>query len=332
LCGGCEDNATAFDQHKNFAISTVLIAPSPPTTGTTLTVQSGNGALFPTPPFNATVCPLGAIATATNSEIVRVTSVGTDTLTIVRAQEGSTARTILVGDLIAATVTAKAFTDIETTPYARTDLTNVFAGVQEISGPTAAVIQRWRDTSQPSGSRLWNLLHVGGDLYTQPANDDGSAVLSHALRCRRSGSIEAFADIFEKQRATALGHWIDVPYSAANFTTNVGTWTVEAADLATHAYCLIGKTLLVSVYINGSSVAGSPTELRVAWPPPGQGRSYQQQPFFFFDGSGSYQVGAAQTVPAGTTVALLKDPGAAGTWTTTTNGTHIRATLTISLL
>jgi microcystin-dependent protein len=101
------------DLHKNFAYSTVLTAPSPALSGVSLVVQSGQGALYPTPPFNATVWPAGAIPTTSNAEIVRVTAISTDTLTITRAQESSNARTILVGDQISANITKKSFDDIE---------------------------------------------------------------------------------------------------------------------------------------------------------------------------------------------------------------------------
>lgn len=101
------------DAHKNFAYSTVATAPDPATTGTSLVVAAGDGALFPTAPFNATVWPTGTQPTAANAEIVRVTVVSTDTLTITRAQEGSGARSIVVGDQIAATITAKTLTDAE---------------------------------------------------------------------------------------------------------------------------------------------------------------------------------------------------------------------------
>lgn len=103
----------AFDAHKNLAYSTVLTAPSPAISGTSLVVQSGDGAKFPTPPFNATIWPTGARPIASNSEVVRVTGVSTDTLTIVRAKEGTSARSVIIGDQIAATITAKTFTDIE---------------------------------------------------------------------------------------------------------------------------------------------------------------------------------------------------------------------------
>jgi hypothetical protein len=98
------------DQHKNFAYSLVATAPSPATSGTSLVVTTGDGAKFPTPPFNATVWATGVQPSTTNAEIVRVTGISTDTLTIVRAQEtnagGPAARTIVVGDQIAETITS----------------------------------------------------------------------------------------------------------------------------------------------------------------------------------------------------------------------------------
>lgn len=101
------------DAHANFAYSTVATAPSPATSGTSLVVAAGQGALFPAVPFNATIWPTAAQPTAANAEIVRVTAISTDTLTITRAQEGSSARTVVVGDQIAATITKQTLTDIE---------------------------------------------------------------------------------------------------------------------------------------------------------------------------------------------------------------------------
>jgi hypothetical protein len=102
-----------FDAHKNLAVAAVATAPSPATTGTSITVPGGEGTRFPVPPFNATVWAATEIPTPLSAELVRVTAIAGDTFTIVRAQEGSPARAILVGDLIAATITAKTLTDIE---------------------------------------------------------------------------------------------------------------------------------------------------------------------------------------------------------------------------
>jgi hypothetical protein len=103
----------AFDAHKNLAYSSVQVAPSPASAGTSLTVATGHGARFPAAPFNCTAWAAGAIPIPTNAEIVRVTAVVGDVLTIVRAQEGTSARAIQVGDQIALTVTVKTLTDIE---------------------------------------------------------------------------------------------------------------------------------------------------------------------------------------------------------------------------
>lgn len=103
----------AYDQHSNLAYATVAVAPSPAASGTSLTVASGLGALFPTAPFNCTVYPPNSNPLASNAEIVRVTNKVGDVFTIVRAQEGTTARNIATGWQIANTATKLVFTDIE---------------------------------------------------------------------------------------------------------------------------------------------------------------------------------------------------------------------------
>ncbi len=106
-----------FDPHTNLAYSTVATAPSSPTAGTTLIVAAGEGTRFPDPAsvgaYNCTIWPAYTIPTPDNAEIVRVTAKSTDTLTITRAQESSVARTVLIGDQIAQTITKKVVDDIE---------------------------------------------------------------------------------------------------------------------------------------------------------------------------------------------------------------------------
>lgn len=103
------------DSHANFAYSTVATAPSPATSGTSLTVQTGHGARFPTVPFNASVRPNVPVnySAAVDAEIVRVTNIAGDILTIARAQESTSAIAIAIGYQIAATITALTMTDAE---------------------------------------------------------------------------------------------------------------------------------------------------------------------------------------------------------------------------
>ena len=106
----------SFDPVKNFAYGTVLTAPSPATTGTSLVLNSGEGARFPDPAtegaYNITVWEDAVIPLSSNSEIVRVTAKSTDTLTITRTQESTSARTIVVGDQVALTLTKKKEDDV----------------------------------------------------------------------------------------------------------------------------------------------------------------------------------------------------------------------------
>lgn len=102
------------NNHKNFAYSTILVAPSPASSGTTITVQPGDGSKFPDCPFNATVWPTGTQPLGSNAEIVLVTYAdGDDSFVIERTQEGTIARSIIVGDQIAASITAKTLTNAE---------------------------------------------------------------------------------------------------------------------------------------------------------------------------------------------------------------------------
>lgn len=82
----------ALDNAKNFAKSTLA---SGITSGaTSLSVAAGTGSRFPTVPFNATIwekSTYGDPSDDPNVEIVRVTSISSDTFTITRAQESTSA-------------------------------------------------------------------------------------------------------------------------------------------------------------------------------------------------------------------------------------------------
>ena len=134
-----------FDAHANLAYSLVVTAPSPPTSGTTLTVSAGQGALFPAAPFNCTVWPAGVQPLTTNAEIVRVTNIATDTFTITRAQESTTAMPIAAGYQIANTATAKVFTDIEAATG---------GGSGNVTGPASAVSGNFADFGDTTGKLI----------------------------------------------------------------------------------------------------------------------------------------------------------------------------------
>ena len=97
---------------KNFAISEVATAPSPTTSGTTLDVASGHGGRFAVNE-TAFIAPVGQSPDPTTSEVVVVTNISGDTLTITRAQESSSARDIQVGDAIYQGISAGDWSGLE---------------------------------------------------------------------------------------------------------------------------------------------------------------------------------------------------------------------------
>lgn len=109
----------AFDPHTNGALSTVAVAPSPATSGTTLTPTDTS--FFPDPAtvgqYNVVLWPPNTQPTASNMEIVRVTAKGGGgALTVTRTQEGTSARTVTTSFQIGIAPTKKTFTDIEVNP------------------------------------------------------------------------------------------------------------------------------------------------------------------------------------------------------------------------
>lgn len=82
---------------KDYATSLVVTAPVPATSGTTLVVTTGEGAIFPDTPFSATVHPAMELPTLDNAEKVTVTDITNDTLTITRSQGDTVAQAITTG-------------------------------------------------------------------------------------------------------------------------------------------------------------------------------------------------------------------------------------------
>jgi hypothetical protein len=102
---------STFDDHVNLGYSLVTVAPAPAGSGGSLTVSSS--ATFPTAPFNCTVWPPNVLPLQSNAEIVRVTAIVGDVLSITRAQEGTSAKSIAVGWQVANTITVKVIDDIQ---------------------------------------------------------------------------------------------------------------------------------------------------------------------------------------------------------------------------
>ena len=93
----------AVDQFHIFTVSSVAVAPSPGTSGTTMSVLpvDASAGIFSTPPFNLTCSPSGQAPTIYNSEVVRVTAMsGASITSMLRAQENTVEQNIQVGWIV----------------------------------------------------------------------------------------------------------------------------------------------------------------------------------------------------------------------------------------
>ena len=114
---------------KNNATATLAVGISP--SATTIVLSSGLGALFPLP--TGTSYFYGTLYDSLgNYEIVKCTARTTDSLTVIRGQEGTTPLTFAIGDGFAQRLTAGGLNN-----FAQTEGDNSFSGANTFGGSTA---------------------------------------------------------------------------------------------------------------------------------------------------------------------------------------------------
>ena len=252
------------DSYKNFAYSTVLTAPSPATSGTTLVVASGDGALFPTPPFNATVWATGVQPTATGAEIVRVTNISTDTLTITRATESSSARTIVVGDQIAATITAKALTDLaplsgNLSQFAATTSAQLKSVLSDETGSGSAVFATSPALTTPTGI-------VKGDVGLGNVDNTSDSTKNSAVASLTNKDVTSGTNTFPtfNQNTTGSAAKLTTPRTingtsfdgSANVTVTAAAGTLTGTTLNS---TVVTSSLTSTGTLGGLTVTAAPT-------------------------------------------------------------------------
>src|ERR1035437_2862224 len=153
--------------YKNLAYGLVTTAPSPGTSGTSLVLGSGEGARFPQPStdgsFYVTIFPVAADPTPATAEIVLVTARSIDTLTIVRAQKSTSARTVIVGDRVIQGIYAE---DIGLTSIVRNETPGGSINSSNTAFTTAVGFQTGSLEVYQNGVRLKG----GGVDYTEGAS------------------------------------------------------------------------------------------------------------------------------------------------------------------
>jgi microcystin-dependent protein len=253
---------------KNNAFST--LASGITAIATTITVAAGTGSRFPAAGgadyFYATL-----IDTSNNLEVVKVTSRSTDTLTVVRGQDGTTGRIYSSGARIELRVTAALLADIRDsiTPAdgtvttakivdANVTLAKLAAAVQALLVPTGTVAP-YAGTAEPTGwlfcrgqevlrstySALDTLITTTYGAYT---NGSGGAGTSHFRLPDLRGRVVAGQDDMggtSANRLTGLSGGVDGDVLGA--AGGAETHTLTEAQLAAHRHLTVVDTVNTNV-------------------------------------------------------------------------------------
>lgn len=211
------------------------LAASINTSSASITVTTGYGALFPS---------LAAgeyfYATLTNSsnliEIVKITARSGDTLTAVRAQEGTTALSWAAADKIELRITAADLAN-----FAQFDSANTFTGANTFSGAVAL----------PAAPTFGGgaLVVASGGTGTTTSTGSGSSVLSNsptlvtpALGTPTSGTLSNCTI-----DGTNKAGYINIPQNIQNVN-----YTLVASDAGKHIYHTSGSLHLYTIPSNAS--------------------------------------------------------------------------------
>ena len=130
--------------------------------------------------------------------------------------------------------------------------------------------------------------------------------------------------------ATIGQAWTTPSYDANNFYSAGGqTWTVEAGDVTTYAYIIIGKTMTLNFAIVSSTVGGTPAAGLLLKIP--EGKTIAKTllfPIFAINGTGVISYGNAA---AGNTYVTLQKNVAGDVWAASTNATQVHGLLTVEI-
>ena len=107
-------------------------------------------------------------------------------------------------------------------------------------------------------------------------------------------AIAATGSIKERGRRIPMGEWINITIDSFPnwFIPSTGmTWTVTAADVKTMKYMLIGKTVFFTVFLQNTSIGGTPNyQLYIRLPNATRSKWESQVPAYILD-NGAYQTG-----------------------------------------
>jgi len=119
------------------------------------------------------------------------------------------------------------------------------------------------------------------------------------------------------------GAWVTPTFSAGDFTASGSmTWTVEAGDVGTYAYHIVGKKMTVAFIINTTTVGGTPSNsLYIKIPASKVPTKAMKNTCIVYDGT-AYAAGRVELGVAGTVLMILKMDSS--NWTAGANDHYVQ--------
>lgn len=206
-----------FTNNAASTIKKAIVASS-----TSLVVASGTGALFPTLSsgeyFYATLVGQDAM------EIVKVTARDGDTFTIARGQDGTTAQSFSVGDVIELRITAAAFngiaeelTDVADTCVRLTGDQTIYGSKTFLSIPTIVgtrpYIRLQLNNTDSNVNDKKTSYHAGIDVFDKTGFDGGDTMGSFRVYRHKNGYLSAGIYAFDPDPASTSNGSIQVRYT-----------------------------------------------------------------------------------------------------------------------
>lgn len=130
--------------------------------------------------------------------------------------------------------------------------------------------------------------------------------------------MEAGLGFRERSRTFNIGDFTTPSFSAGNFTSNSGTWTVAAQT--TYEYTVIGHKLTLNFFIDGTA-ASAGSELRIAIPGGFTAGKRTEVPIHIFQNA-TYAFGVGVVQVADAFIRCYKDATISGSWTNGAAGVY----------
>lgn len=166
-----------------------------------------------------------------------------------------------------------------------------------------------QDTNSSAANRLINFVTSG---ITPLAAGKGTATYQYDDTTARWRLVEHIQ-----------GAFIDIPFSAGNFTASAGNWTLTSPDQVTFGYYLKGNELTLILTVIFSTVSASPTSLIVTIPNSWTSANINRGSILYLDGGVTTGNGLFSMTVGGTTISFFRDIIGATAWTTIVDGTFI---------